>query len=143
MRSSISEAGRFQFSEEKPNSVRYCTPALTAALIVRRTASAPRLCPAVRGRPRRRAQRPLPSMMMATCRGGCGPPAVSPAGSVTWFDSGFAEPECCTSDLQDLFFLGGQALVDLLHVLVGQLLGEVVQVAVLVLGDLAVLLHLL
>src|SRR6185503_11993997 len=112
MRSSISEAGRFQFSEEKPNSVKYCTPALTAALIVRRTASAPRLCPAVRGRPRCRAHRPLPSMMMATCRGCC-PPAVSPAASVTWFDSGLAEPGCCTSDLQDLFFLGGQALVDL------------------------------
>src|SRR3954454_6631010 len=127
MRSSTSEAGRFQFSEEKPNRVRYWTPAFAAAFSVRRTASAPRLWPAVRGSPRARAQRPLPSMMMATCRGGCCTPPVSPVASFSGLDSGFAEPECCTSDLQDLFFFAGQGLVDLPHMLVGELLREIAQ----------------
>src|ERR1700733_4948672 len=36
---------------------------------VSRTGSMPALCPATRGRLRRRAQRPLPSMMMAMCAG--------------------------------------------------------------------------
>src|SRR5438309_4975998 len=39
-----------------------------AASTMRRTARAPALWPAARGRPRREAQRPLPSMMIATCR---------------------------------------------------------------------------
>src|SRR5215469_5550516 len=38
-----------------------------AASTTRRTAFAPCTCPAVRGSPRRAAQRPLPSMMMAAC----------------------------------------------------------------------------
>src|SRR5205085_11771233 len=37
-----------------------------AASTARRTASAPARWPATRGRPRRAAQRPLPSMMIAT-----------------------------------------------------------------------------
>src|SRR5580704_16352058 len=36
-----------------------------AASMVRRTAAAPARCPAARGRPRRLAQRPLPSIIMA------------------------------------------------------------------------------
>jgi hypothetical protein len=39
------------------------------ALIAVRTVSTPRLCPAIRGMKRFFAQRPLPSMMMAICRG--------------------------------------------------------------------------
>src|SRR5271157_4297144 len=46
-------------------------PRLGAASMVRRTASAPARCPALRTRPRLVAQRPLPSMMMATCRPHC------------------------------------------------------------------------
>src|SRR5437899_6879603 len=42
-------------------------PVSGAASTVRRTASAPARCPAMRGRPRMVAQRPLPSMMMAAC----------------------------------------------------------------------------
>src|SRR2546428_10751041 len=41
-----------------------------AASTTRRTAYAPARWPAVRGRPRRAAQRPLPSITIATCREG-------------------------------------------------------------------------
>ena len=47
----------------------------------RRTASPrPRSCPAVRGRPRCLAQRPLPSMTIATCRGHAASRRQAPAG---------------------------------------------------------------
>src|SRR5712691_10455025 len=42
-------------------------PSSGAASTARRTAPAPARWPATRGRPRRAAQRPLPSMMIATC----------------------------------------------------------------------------
>src|SRR5262245_11448052 len=58
--------GRFQLSPENAKSVRVRTPRPGAAFTTRRTASAPRRCPAVRGSPRAAAQRPLPSMMIAT-----------------------------------------------------------------------------
>src|ERR1700722_3930937 len=45
------------------------TPARAAASTVPRTAFAPSMCPAVRGSPRCVAQRPFPSMMIATCMG--------------------------------------------------------------------------
>ncbi len=51
------------------NSVRYSTPRSPHACNVERTASTPRECPATRGLPCATAQRPLPSMMMATWRG--------------------------------------------------------------------------
>ena len=44
-------------------------PISPAARTVLRNASTPRRCPSPRGSPRADAQRPLPSMMMATCRG--------------------------------------------------------------------------
>src|SRR5665213_2811672 len=44
-------------------------PASDACSTTRRTDAMPARCPATRGRPRRAAQRPLPSMMMATCWG--------------------------------------------------------------------------
>src|SRR5262249_11191111 len=37
--------------------------------MVARTLATPRLCPSMRGNPRCCAQRPLPSMIIATCRG--------------------------------------------------------------------------
>src|SRR2546423_4449937 len=43
-------------------------PQSGAIFTTRRTASAPARCPEVRGRPRRVAQRPFPSMTMATCK---------------------------------------------------------------------------
>src|SRR6266850_7615377 len=63
-----SAAGRFQLSAEKAYSVSAVTPRSGAAVTTRRTASAPARWPAPRARPRRVAQRPLPSMMIATCR---------------------------------------------------------------------------
>src|SRR5579885_2933840 len=104
-------------------------PISAAPVTVRRTASAPRLCPAIRGRPRHFAQRPLPSMMIATWTGGFAP--------------GVAGRASMGSDLQDLLLLLGQRLVDLLDVLVRQPLHLLIVATMLVLGDLAVLLHLL
>src|SRR6266581_1419401 len=63
-----SAAGRFQLSAEKAYNVSAATPSSGAASTVRRTASAPARWPATRGRPRRVAQRPLPSITIATCR---------------------------------------------------------------------------
>ena len=54
--------------------VRYWIPSSIAARTVRRTASTPIWCPAERGSPRLSAQRPLPSMMIATWRGTSAPP---------------------------------------------------------------------
>ena len=59
-------SGRFQLSDEKAKRVSVPIPRSRAASTARRTASTPAACPAVRGRPRATAQRPLPSMMMAT-----------------------------------------------------------------------------
>ena len=67
MRYCTSAFGRFQFSDEKPNRVRCVTPPSAAALMTLRAAATPWRWPMVRGRPRARAHRPLPSMMMATC----------------------------------------------------------------------------
>ncbi len=61
-----STAGRFQLSDEKAYSVSAVMPHPGAIRTTRRTASAPARCPAARGSPRRVAQRPLPSMTMAT-----------------------------------------------------------------------------
>jgi hypothetical protein len=57
-------------SEENACSVSAAIPSEGAASTVRRTALAPARCPALRGNPRDVAQRPLPSMMIAVCRGG-------------------------------------------------------------------------
>src|SRR5437762_11037661 len=61
-----SAAGRVQLSEENAYSVSALMPQPGAIRTTRRTASAPARWPAARGRPRRVAQRPLPSMTMAT-----------------------------------------------------------------------------
>jgi hypothetical protein len=64
-----SDVGRCQFSVLNAKSVRHSSPRRRAWRTVSRTASAPFSWPAVRGSPRPCAQRPLPSMMMATWRG--------------------------------------------------------------------------
>src|SRR6266853_202060 len=61
-----SSAGRAQLSEEKANRLRVPIPTSGAASTRRRIASTPAWCPAERGRPRRSAHRPLPSMITAT-----------------------------------------------------------------------------
>src|SRR5579883_953905 len=104
-------------------------PNSAAAATVRRTASAPRRCPAMRGRPRALAHRPLPSMMTATWAGGGG------MGEDRTFSMG--------SDLKDLLVLLRQHIVDLLDRLVGQMLDVALQLAMLILRDRAALLLLL
>ena len=64
-----SSIGRSQFCEENAYSVSASMPSSRAARVTSRTESAPLRCPSIRGRPRRFAQRPLPSMMMAIWRG--------------------------------------------------------------------------
>src|ERR1700686_3217763 len=92
-----------------------------------RTGLIPELWPAPRSRPRPSAQRPLPSMTMATW---CG---SEPAGSGPFL----------TLHLQDLFLLRRQLLIDLADVPVGQLLDVILSLALIVLGDLLLLEQLL
>src|SRR5579875_2866718 len=101
--SPISLAGRDQFSALNENIVRYLMPRSPAARTVRRKASTPRRCPSPRGNPRAAAQRPLPSMIMATWRGGAYP--ATREASV----SGMG----LTSDREDLLFLRPEHLIDL------------------------------
>src|SRR5438445_6898543 len=70
MRKLTSARGRRQFSVEKAYSVMYFKPMASAASMTSGTASPmPTRCPSVRGRRRAFAQRPLPSMMIATWLG--------------------------------------------------------------------------
>src|SRR6267142_3402634 len=69
----ISAGGRVQLADENAYSVSISTFARAAASTAMRTAFAPSTCPAVRGSPRWTAQRPFPSMMIATCIGLCAP----------------------------------------------------------------------
>src|SRR5262245_51011932 len=62
----VSASGRRQLAEENANSVSVPMPSDGAAATARRTASTPARWPARRGSPRARAQRPLPSMAIAT-----------------------------------------------------------------------------
>src|SRR6476620_4436389 len=67
MRLATSGAGRVQLSAEKAYSVSTLRDVRAAASTIRRTARAPARCPADLASPRRSAQRPLPSMIIATC----------------------------------------------------------------------------
>src|SRR5688572_20879843 len=130
IRRPTSPAGRCQFSLEKANRVSAPTPCLTASSIVVRTALAPARWPAARGSERCSAQRPLPSMITATCRGTA------------------RAPDCCgtaagMSDLQQLFFFLGQHLVDFVDVPVRELLDLLLDAAVVVLGNQLLLQHFL
>ena len=64
--SDTSSAGRRQFSELNANSVRCVMPRTMHASTISSTRSTPFEWPAARGRWRAVAQRPLPSMMIAT-----------------------------------------------------------------------------
>src|SRR3979411_2940006 len=81
-------------------------PRLSAASATRRIASIPALWPITRGSNRSRAQRLLPSMMIATCSGGG-----------NWLTRG-----SWALDLHDLRFFAGRHLVDEGDVAVGDLL---------------------
>src|SRR3954463_7017199 len=88
-----SSAGRDQFSVENEYTVSSSTPRSTASRSRAFTVSAPARCPSTTGSPRAVAQRPFPSVMMATYRAG-------------------------TSDLEDLGFLGLEQRVELADLLV-------------------------
>src|SRR6202521_4374511 len=90
----------------QPDGVRTRTPRRSAASATRRMVSMPALCPMTRGSRRSRAQRLLPSMMIATCSGGG-----------NWLTGG-----SWALDLHDLGFLAGGHLVDQTDVAVRDLL---------------------
>src|SRR6478735_5840471 len=114
-----SSMGRFQFSDEKANTVRTPTPRATQALTQRLRDSTPCLCAATRGRKRRVAQRALPSMTMAM-----------------WWGMGRAD---FTSDRHDLGFLGRHESIDLGDVTIGHLLDLAFGTLLIVLGGKLVL----
>ena len=69
MRNFTSSGERFQFSVEKAYAEIQPTPSSIAPCTQSSRLASPASWPAVRGRPRSLAQRPLPSMTTATCRG--------------------------------------------------------------------------
>src|ERR1700720_1849078 len=96
------------------------TPDWIAASMARRTARAPSRWPAMRGSRLDAAQRPLPSMMMATCVGNAsdGPGTRGLGATLVATDIARIRP----SDLTDVLFLLRQRHVHLLDVCVSELL---------------------
>src|SRR5712671_6886073 len=137
-RSPISVAGRDQFSELKEKIVRYRMPSSLAARTTRRKASTPRRWPSARGRPRAAAQRPFPSMMIATCKG----PSVRSGPSVAGA-AAFDIHQSLDLDGEDFLFLGRKQLIYLRNRPVGRLLHIIGQPFLVVLGNLAVFLKFL
>src|SRR5215207_1800735 len=119
---STSSVGRDQFSVEKAYTASETTPSSIAASTVRRRARVPSRWPSATGRPRRSAQRPLPSMMIATLRA-----RLVGLRSVA------------TSNLHDLGLFMPDQLVDRAHVLVSELLHLGLPTPLLVVADFAVL----
>src|SRR5204863_7850233 len=106
------------------------TPRSIDASTVRRSARVPARWPAAVGRRRRRAQRELPSMMIATERATSGS-----SGSCTGRSGRRLRSRVrrfTRLDLQDFGFLALQQLVDLVHVVVGELLRALLRPALLV-----------
>src|SRR5512147_105432 len=109
-------------------------PSSCALRTTARAASRPSRWPSIRERPRLSAQRPLPSMMMATWRG---------------MNSGRSRRSCTmaplrsSSNLEDLVFLLLDQVVDLLDELVGERLDLLFLAVTLVLRRGAVALQIL
>src|SRR5437660_9332580 len=135
--------------------VRISMPNSPTARTARRNASTPRRWPSTRGKPRSAAQRPLPSMMMATWRGGSTPSLPSPAcggalgggGTAGCVALGEVEasgilftPTVAARNLNrhDFFFLARKGPVDVGYDLVRRLLNLARHAGVVVLADLAV-----
>src|SRR6185437_1867486 len=115
-----------------------------AALTVRRSASTPRRWPSSLGSPRLAAQRPLPSMMIATWHGTAAAPSDGEQGwSFTLRPARRLSTTAAPSDLHDLVFLGRERGVDLGDNLVRGLLHVAVMAGRIVLGDGLFLLELL
>src|ERR1700694_3566165 len=111
-------------------------PSSLAARTTRRKASTPRRWPSARGKPRAAAQRPLPSMMIATCKGGS-------ARSGPWVAGAAAFDIDQSLNREDFFFLGREQLIDLRNRPVGRLLHIIGQTFLIVLGNLVFLFKLL
>src|ERR1043165_5534443 len=124
IRPETSSVGRFQFSDENANTVRYSMPRSAQPSTVLTSVSTPALWPKKRGMKRFLAQRPLPSMTMATWRG-------------------TATLESTASDRHDLGLFGRDQPVDLGDRAGGELLQIVERAALFVLADLLVLHQLL
>jgi hypothetical protein len=69
MRNRTSSGERVQFSVENAYTLRCLTPAWIAPATTSSSAASPARCPSMRVWPRRFAQRPLPSITIATCPG--------------------------------------------------------------------------
>ncbi len=74
---------RFQFSVENPYTVSIGMPQSLAARVTSRSATMPRRWPSIAGNRRERAQRRLPSMMIATCLGSRLASSVTPRGGLS------------------------------------------------------------
>src|ERR1700686_1130347 len=105
-------------------------PSSLAARTTRRNASTPRRWPSARGKPRAAAQRPFPSMIIATCKGpsvrsgptGIGAAAFEIGQSQEAFssevdpgsrDENAPKQEVRALNCKDFFFLGRKQLIDL------------------------------
>src|ERR1051326_4605965 len=108
--------------------VRHSTPASAQAMVMRRTFSVPALWPARRGKPRRLAQRPLPSMMMPTWAG-------TVAGAARGDCSDWAARVTATLYLHYLGLLVPGDIVNAFHELVRQLLESFLGAALVFLRD--------
>src|SRR5262245_52470396 len=94
--------------------VRCLTPNSTQAVMMRRKFSTPARWPSKRGRPRAKAQRPLPSMIIATCEG-----ILSGRGGEITTSAAIGDDP---SDFLDLGVFARAQLLDLFYVLIGELL---------------------
>src|SRR6185312_4875300 len=139
IRKDTSSGGRRQFSLEKAKSVRYSTPALAQARTVSRTASTPLRCPATRGRNRFFAQRPLPSMMIATCRGTSGASGMTCVEDSNWVISRLVPRASRLSYGHQVLLFFRDELVDILDRFVGHRLDFLLGSLVVVLAHLALL----
>src|SRR5690606_5998231 len=113
-----SSSGRPQFSEEKANRVSAPIPRSRQKSMQMLTARAPARWPTARGRLRRAAHRPLPSMMMAMCRGKL-----------------IGKPRAVPSYRHQFLFLGLDHFIHRLDGVVGDLLDFGVAAALVVLAD--------
>src|SRR5882757_6514689 len=127
--------------------VRISTPISWAFSEIGRMFLVPASCPLARGRPSCCAQRPLPSMMIPTCRGMfrlCESSGAAPLDGAGWtvgLDGAMRCRACARLDLHDLGFFGVADVVDLFDVLVGQLLQPILGSLVVVGGKRLGLLH--
>src|SRR5690606_27915617 len=105
-------------------------PRLAQAPTSSRATSTPRRCPAMRGLPRRRAQRPLPSMTTAMCRG------MASGNAFNLRSESLAGRRRRASYFHDFAFLLRHDGVDFGDELVGQFLDALAGALFVVLGDL-------